>query len=370
MKDNILTPLHNGLTIEHENFQLAAEKILSEIQHGIPDQAACLIGPGGIGKSTLARFIANQLAEQQQNGWRGDSAPPLLIEAAAQYGGDFPWRSFIEDLLLQLGEADINAKVDLDKIEDGLRSGERSRSYKRLNIGQLESLLRKRIKALRPSAILIDECQNLVEDLSLSKRRVNVNRLKNWANTMDTRFVLFGTHKAKELLNLNEQLARRIQPIYFPRYRNSDKHERKDFRDFYKGLVKLLGVNCDEAWLNDFPYIYSNSLGCPGVFVSWFSLAVRHCISKNITTLTKKIMHQNRLPYQTLAAIELAIKEFEEYYEFTFTEFDPNLVHPEPYQHDMDYTQIQAPNTSRRTSNLKPGQQKPKRHPVMENQYE
>lgn len=366
MNSDTLMNLNGARLVEHPHFAHVFAEVLRHVQYGRADEPTCVIGPTGVGKTTLQNALVDYLIRQQYTGWRPSSSPPVILEAPAQYSGDFPWRSFMEDLLLTLGEPDLKSKVDLDRIEEAKRSKQAIRGTTRLNIAQIESLVRKRIKALGPVVIFIDEAQNIVEGLSVAKRKQNVNRIKNWANTMNTKFVLFGTHEAKDLLNLNEQLARRIAPIYFPRYRGLEQEEVQQFMDFYKALVEEFDLKMTRDVGKDYQYIYNHSLGCPGLLVSWLHDAISYCIDKNLSSISKRVLKKTQKSHDRLHTIELAIKEFEAYYESTLQDFNPYLVFPENVQMDLqsNASVIKRPPLP---PGWKPGQQHPTRHQVHAN---
>lgn len=371
MNSKILELLENCIPLEHQNFKSVFTEILCKTQHGRKDEVISVIGPSGIGKSTMQRFLAGYLAKQQAAGWKDDHFPPILIEAPASYKGEFPWRSFLEDLLEKLGDLNTSHKIDLDSQESKKRGGTFTTPRTRLTIGQLEKLVRTRIKVLKPIVIFIDECQNFVDQISSADIKSNINRIKNWANTMDTKFMLFGTHEAKDLLNLNEQLARRIIPIYFPRYQRDSESDLKSFAQFYISLIKRLEIKIDPKVHENFYDIYDYSLGCSGLLVSWLHNAISHCITNNCFKITPAIMKKTRHSKDRLATAEKAIKNFELFHQQSLEDFNPNEVFAdvnadEQYQPDL----LQSPKSQPTTKgNLKPGQQHPKYHKVHENRF-
>src|SRR5690606_39751467 len=142
-------------------------------------------------KSNMQKYLASYLVKQQSSGWKDDHHPPILVEAPSSYKGEFPWRSFIENLLGKLGESSIAKKIDLDEIESSKRNGRISTRKSKLTIAQLERLRQLRIQIFRPIVIAIDECQNFGDKLSNRERLGNANRIKHWANTMNTKLLLF-----------------------------------------------------------------------------------------------------------------------------------------------------------------------------------
>ena len=289
--------------------------------------------------------------------------PPVIVEAPAQSPTHFDWRSFMRQLLESLGEPSLKTKANLDRVEELRRKGESMLNGRRITLSETERLVVMRIRALKPIAIFIDEAQNMVEGLSLAKRTQNVNRLKSWANTMDTKFVLFGTHEAKDLLNLNEQLSRRITPIYFPRYQGLEQEERQQFFDFFKAMVQEFEIPIGKDVFKDHRYLYNHSLGCAGLMVSWLHNAVAYCIDKNLPSVSKKVLKETQISRDRLLSMEKAIKDFESYYQSTLAEFNPHTVVSDLDQIEM-LPDTQLHQYAERKKRRKPGEQLPRRHPV------
>jgi len=367
MNEHTLDLLENRLVIKHRNFVDTQAELLRSIQHGRSDEPVCVIGPTGIGKTKLQHFLADFLIGRQAKGWRSDCHPPLCIEAPAAENGKFPWRPFLEDLLTGLGEIDLSSKVDFERVEVNRRLAKRAPPHTKLSIAGLERLFRIRVNSLLPIVIFIDECQNLVDNVSEVERKANVNRIKSWANTMRTKIVLFGTHEAQSLLNLNEQLARRVSPIYFPRYKRDDESDVNEFASFYVSLIEQADIQIDPACHRDFFTIYDYSLGSPGLLVSWLQKAIVYCIDRNLPKITEDILKRTRYSTDRLRTIELAIKNFEVYQESTYESFNPALIlADEPSQPDMfGALQRQQPKSSR----ARPGARKPRSYKVHANRF-
>ncbi len=370
MDSKTLDLLENNITLMHKNFSSVFTDILSATQHGRKDEIVCVIGPAGVGKSTMLKYLSGYLVKQQSAGWKDDCYPPIIVEAPPRETGGFPWRTFLEEILEKLGEVNFDNILDLDETENRKRQGKWSISRRSPSVAQLQKKMRLRIKSFRPVAILIDECQNMVDRISESEKIANLNRMKNWANTMKTKFILFGTHEAKELLNLNEQLSRRVLPVYFPRYQRESENEVMAYAQFFYSLIKILNLRLEAKAHEDFLEIHNYSLGCPGLLVSWLHRAITMCISTNTPKITATILKKTRHTRSALLTAEKAIKNFEAYYEQSLEDFNPSEVFAdtdELYQPDL----LEKSLTSRTLKrDLKPGQQHPRYHKVHENRFE
>ena len=362
MNEHTLNKLENELVIHHPIFESVFEDILRVVQYGRHDIVIPVLGPTGSGKTTLIRFLAGYLVEQQQSGWRSDHMPPLIVEAPSAEDGKFPWRAFMENILLALGEVSLDFKADMDEALKRKRNGEKASSKSRPTIGQLEKMIRDRMEAFRPVAFFVDEVQNIVEDLPDPSIRSNLNRLKYWANNFRTKIITFGTHESKYLLNINEQLARRVSPIYFPRYKN-DEEGLAGFAQFYKSLIVDLEINIDPKVRDDFKYIYNHSLGCPGILGGWFHEAIGLCLSRGTNRISRSVLNKCRMTYDRLKTAEIAIQEFEAFYESTQIEFDPTLISLSQ-NIDLDFDKKPSRSNPIHKKGCGPGAKIPRRYPV------
>lgn len=370
MDINTLDILENKIIIPHHNFDIVFKEILSVTQHGRKDEIVTVIGPAGIGKTTMLKYLFTYLCNQQAAGWRDDCHPPIIVEAPSAIKGDFPWKSFLTEILDKLGEKNINRKLNMEDAQKRKQQGRGSSTCSKPSVSELEDLMRTRIRYFRPIVIFIDEGQNIVDKIIERDKILNLNRLKNWANTMNTKFIVFGTHEAKELLNLNEQLSRRVVPVYFPRYQRDSETELKNFAQFFLSLKEHLDIKIDPKSYENFYDIYDYSLGCPGLLVSWLHRAIATCITHNNPQITSTILKSTRYSKVALTTTEKAIKNFERYYQQSLESFNPNEVFADPedpYQPDL-LRNSAAPKVIKR--NLKPGQQHPRYHKVHENRFE
>ncbi|ACR13541.1 conserved hypothetical protein [Teredinibacter turnerae T7901] len=357
MDENILEVLAKQIYVKHMIGEKVFDSLSTYAQYGRSDTFLCVIGPTGTGKTRTTLRLESFLCERLNAGWEPNRAKPVVIEAPCQVNNKFPWRSFLEELLLLLGDNCFKYKFDFDTVTELRRKGQNPGNNSRLTIGQLERLVRTRINVLKPIVLVIDEAQNFVDQVSENDKKENVNRLKYWANTMDTKFILFGTHEAEGILDLNEQLSRRVTSIYFPRYRKT-KEDLEYYASFYKGLVESLNIKMDEKINNDFLFIYNHTLGCPGMLVSWIHDCISYCLDKGVDQVTLGIWRKHRASRDRLTTMEKAIKNFEAFYDAAQEAFNPDEVIADPYQYDMDFSR---PTKSR---NTRPGKSSPRRYPV------
>lgn len=343
--------------IFHRHFNVAMEKTLREIQFGIDGEIQMVIAPSGVGKTTLCHFLAQYIQKQQTKGWRTDCGPPVIVECPAPNKGAFSITTLMEDILFSLGEIKISKKRDFDREVKWLQENGKLKYFRRISADDMERILINRIKLMKPCVVFIDECQLLASGLGRVTLIGNLNRIKRWTNLNNTKIILLGTHEAKRLLNLNEQLSRRINVVYFPRYQQNET-EMAEFAQIYRTLIKFLPIEIDKSCHSDFLYIYNHTLGCIGLLNSWLRRSYGYCLDKKLCSIKKDILDLHRFPYQSLEVAEQEIREFEQYSLYNQREYSPGLP-------QIDFSESVPKTMVRNSSNPRKGiTKKPTRYNV------
>ena len=341
--------------VKHARFTQLNSDILTNLQNPTDHSLLLVIGPSGVGKTTYERYLHEMLKDRKKLGIDDNFGPPIYIEVPVRKKNEFPWRSFLEELLIELGDDGFDRKVDFDQAIESLKTGGKPSSRARLTLGQLERLVIRRIGMLRPIAILMDECQGFCSDLSESVAKNNLETLKSWTNKMDTRLILFGTHESSPLLNLNEQLSRRVKLIYFRRYKNS-KSDLVEFMRVFKTFTQDLGLKIDGDLGSQVAFIYNHSLGCVGLLFDWLARCCSRLAGQRLNYLTKDILILEKSDRFFLEKAETEIKLFEQYMLASAEDFDPNLIQPDFFTDDNSKQMSRSSNR-----NIKPGLRKSNR---------
>jgi len=350
---NNVKPLSRFI-VQHARFNHLNEDILTHLQNPNDHSLLLVIGPSGVGKTTYEYYLHETLKNLTKLGMDDNFGPPIYIEVPVRKKNEFPWRSFLEEIFVALGDDGFDKKVDFDQIISSLKEGGKPSSRARLTLGQLERLVIERISRLRPIAIIMDECQSFCADLPASVAKNNLETLKSWTNKMDTRLILFGTHEASPLLNMNEQLSRRVNLVYYKRYKNS-QNDLTEFMRVFKTFIVDFGIRIDPDLGKNVPFIYNHSLGCVGLLFDWLARCYTRLTSKKLSVLTKEIMVQEKSNRFFLEKAETEIKLFEKYLLESTEDFDPNLIQPDFFSSDnpqiKSNPKVRNPKPGHRNSN-------------------
>lgn len=138
------------LSVAVEGLSLAGTPVLGEIALDLAEgETAALVGPSGIGKSTLLRCIAGL-----ETGYRGRIAAPRATAVIFQEPTLLPWRSALDNLRIPTGIDADGARALLDAVGLGGRDGD---FPLHLSLGQQRRLALARAFATRPALLLMDE---------------------------------------------------------------------------------------------------------------------------------------------------------------------------------------------------------------------
>ena len=107
-----------SLRIRHTRIRQVVDELNTLIYPGSQDSILLVIGPTGVGKSTLARYMDEQAMEGAAPEMNKDAGliPAVYVEAPSSGESDFSWRLFYTQALTELGE-DLSPPQVVDGID-------------------------------------------------------------------------------------------------------------------------------------------------------------------------------------------------------------------------------------------------------------
>ena len=179
-------------TVAHPRLVDAKERLLAAIRECSPNSVILVLGPTGVGKTTLRTRVEQLLTAESLAALQAEPArlPVVSVEAVAPPSGNFNWRDHFRRMLYEMNEPLIDQKrkmagSDMDvQFMPGMKAHGEQYHY------AVEQALRYR----RPRAVLVDEAQHLAKMASGRRLLDQLDVIKSIANRTGTVHVLFGTY--------------------------------------------------------------------------------------------------------------------------------------------------------------------------------
>lgn len=286
-----------GYTMAHPRLVAARDALLGAIHERAPNSLILVLGPTGVGKTTLRTKIERLLATEMLADLRADPGylPVVSVECIAPESGAFSWRDHFRRLLLQMQEPLLDHKL---KPGISIHIGSRVvRFMPNANAvgGEYRYAAERALCFRRPVAVMLDEAQHLAAVGSGRRLSDQLDVVKSIANCTGTVHVLLGTYGLLAFRNLSAQLSRRSVDIHFSRYQAEDPEDRKIFLSVLRSFERQLPLSEPPELVKDWEYLYERSIGCVGVLKDWLARALTAVSRRSANVLTFRDLQAHAL---------------------------------------------------------------------------
>ena len=171
-------------TIAHPRLQAVSDALRRAIQEPAGRSLILVIGPTGVGKTTLRLRIEQELKEPflaagEPNPGR---IPVVGLEAVAPDSGNFSWKDDYRRALRALEEPLIDHKIDYATRHVCRNQSGELAIANRVGSPELRQAMEQALRQRRPAALLIDEAQHLTKIASGRRLGDQLDRLKSLAS--------------------------------------------------------------------------------------------------------------------------------------------------------------------------------------------
>lgn len=285
------------LTVAHPMLSTAKDLLVAAINEAPPGTIVMVVGPTGVGKTTLRLKIQQVLSEQGEPSMKADPSrlPYVAVEAAAPDNGNFNWRDHYRRTLVELSEPMLDHKLKPKWIHFARDS--RGQQFVRpdASAAQLRQALESAVEHRRPAAILIDEAQHLTRMASGRRLADQLEVIKSLANCTRTVHVLLGTYDLLAFRDLNGQLSRRSLDIHFRRYSAESQEDVRVFKNAVLTFQRHLPLENQPDLLPLWEWLYERSVGCIGILKEWLDRALIAALGERGKTLTARHLETTAL---------------------------------------------------------------------------
>lgn len=263
-----------SFTMAHPRLIEAKNDLVQAIECSAPGSLILVLGPTGVGKTTLIRKVQQCLAERLAPQLESEAGqlPFVSVEAIAPDNGNFNWRDHFRRMLLQMQEPLIDYKARSAYVQVDRNAAGQFVASPRIGTGaQMQYAVEQALRHRSPAAVFIDEAQHLARVSSGRKLADQLDVVKSIASRTQTIHVLIGTYELLAFRNLSGQLSRRSTDLHFSRYRVEQDRDIQVFRNivltFQQQLPPEQALDLSDMW----DFLYERSLGCVGILKDWLS---------------------------------------------------------------------------------------------------
>jgi energy-coupling factor transporter ATP-binding protein EcfA2 len=280
---------NEGFTIMHRNLKSAYNDVRRAIREPAGASVIFVIGPSGVGKTTLRLLIEKKLIEEalpelENNPGR---APFVSVEASAPGMGNFKWKDFYQRALLALDEPLIEQKIDYGVA--GIRRDRQGQLFigSKATEAALRLALENALLQRQPDTLLVDELQHMGKMANPKVLEGHMDCIKSIVNCTNVTWTGLGTYQLLDFLNLSPQLSRRSRTVHFPRYRLECDEDIKEFKRVLHHFQNRMPLKETPSLVQkQWEYCYERTIGCVGTLKDWLTLALELALEEGATTVT------------------------------------------------------------------------------------
>ncbi|WP_158621256.1 ATP-binding protein [Dyella dinghuensis] len=307
--------------IEHHEFLTTKTQLLMEMGHFRPGHMIFLMGPSGVGKTTL-RHAAMQATFGNPLLWGRGKTPAIECFVVLPQIGFFSSAFLADEMIDQLNapslnwlfensdiplnvEGEITANVDeAAKIWPLLkRSGMSERD--------LWKTFKRTVKERGCKYVSLDQVTGLLVNRKNKKPSDHIEHLMSLGEACGIMFIMTGVARASELWSIHSELRRRVIPVWMSPYSEHNKGDLVHYLQLLKTLSGKYPLSKNDLLYTMATDIYAMTGGTIGEIVKLMQRAAVLAAMNGDTKLKKEHIQRASYNEKDLRNLWGDIKEFE-----------------------------------------------------------
>lgn len=283
--------------LDHRKFSESFRLAYSMASQADPGSLLFIVGPSGVGKSTLRARLSSELVAMPSE-WPPGHIPILSLNVKNPDRGFFSPKDFATRMVSAIGDPfhgqlSANTLDDQDKSEALIAEMVKENVLKQMRLSMTEANLLRvfqeqaRVRSLR--FILLDEAQLLCIVQNNRDPGDYLENLKILAIELGIVILLFGTYQLLQIWNYTSQLNRRCFTVHLQRYDKEVATDVDEFRNLLNQMSEPSGEENRKLILDRWSLIYDATLGIVGEVDAFLFRA--HQLAKAMNEPVLKIEH-------------------------------------------------------------------------------